>query len=158
MLPGQFLCKVTFTNVPLNETINICAGSLFKDIHSVCDFNKDPFRKFLSMSVKDCFFSTFNKGLYLQTGCAAMGTPLGPTLANAFLCFHETEWLRNYPPEFRSIMYRRYADDTFLVLSFFSGKKEHVAKYLIYVNKNIKTYNILLSASLGGELPLFILP
>ena len=29
-----------------------------------------------------------------------MGNPLGPTLANAFLCFHEKEWLKQCPNEF----------------------------------------------------------
>ena len=28
-----------------------------------------------------------------------MGSPLGPTLANAFLCFHEQIWLNECPEE-----------------------------------------------------------
>lgn len=45
-----------------------------------------------------------------------MGFPLGPTLASAFLCFHEKKWIENCPLEFISFTYRRYVDDCFLVL------------------------------------------
>ena len=30
-----------------------------------------------------------------------MGSPVGPTLANAFLCFHEHIWLNECPDEFK---------------------------------------------------------
>ena len=39
-----------------------------------------------------------------------MGSPLGPTLANIFMGFHESKWLNEYNlhnPEF----YLRYVDD-----------------------------------------------
>ena len=41
-----------------------------------------------------------------------MGSPLGPTLANIFLCFHEQIWLDNCPVEFKPVIYRRFVDDT----------------------------------------------
>ena len=67
----------------------------------------------------------------------AMGSPLGPTLANAFLFYHEKIWLQNCPSEFKLVIYRRYADDTFLL--FFL--KHHIKKFQNYLNrqhKNIK--------------------
>ena len=40
-----------------------------------------------------------------------MGSPsLGPTLANAFLCYHEKIQLRNYPSEYKPV------NDAFLLL------------------------------------------
>ena len=30
-----------------------------------------------------------------------MGSPLGPTLADAFLCFYEQIWPNEYPDEFK---------------------------------------------------------
>lgn len=45
----------------------------------------------------------------------AMGSPLGPTFANAFLSHHEIEWLENCPKEFKPLVYKRYIDDCFLV-------------------------------------------
>ena len=59
-----------------------------------------------------------------------MGNPLGPTLANAFLCHHEIKWLDNCPSDFKPIFYRRYVDDTFILFR----DPSHVAKFLDYLN------------------------
>ena len=40
-----------------------------------------------------------------------MGSPLGPSLANAFLCFHEQIWFSGCPEDFKPVYYRRYTDD-----------------------------------------------
>lgn len=39
---------------------------------------------------------------------------LGPTYAHASLCYHEKEWLNQFPNEFRPTLYRIYVDDTFI--------------------------------------------
>ena len=44
-----------------------------------------------------------------------MGSPLGPTLANIFLCYHETMWLKNCPKSFKPVYYKRYIDDIFVL-------------------------------------------
>ena len=59
-----------------------------------------------------------------------MGSPLGPTLANIFLCFHEQIWLDNCPVEFKPVIYRRFVDDTFLLFR----PKEHIENFRLYVN------------------------
>ena len=43
-----------------------------------------------------------------------MGFPLGPLLANAFLCHHETKWLNDYPEKFKLVFYKRYVDNVFV--------------------------------------------
>ena len=66
-----------------------------------------------------------------------MGSPLGPTLANVFLYYHEKIWLQNCPSEFKPVIYRRYVDDTFLLFR----SKHHIEKFRNYLNrqhKNIK--------------------
>ena len=40
----------------------------------------------------------------------AMGSPLGPTLANAFLVHFEKNWLRNCPSDFKPHYYRPEMD------------------------------------------------
>ena len=45
-----------------------------------------------------------------------MGSSLGPTLANAFLCHYEKEWLKSCPTEFKPKLYKRYTDDIFLMI------------------------------------------
>ena len=59
-----------------------------------------------------------------------MGSPLGPTLANIFLCFHEQIWLDNCPVKFKPVIYRRFVDDTFLLFR----SKEHIEKFRLYQN------------------------
>ena len=66
-----------------------------------------------------------------------MGSPLGPTLANAFLCFHEQIWLNECPDEFKPAYYRRYVDDIFVLFR----SPDHLEKfknYLISKYRNIR--------------------
>ena len=44
-----------------------------------------------------------------------MGSPLGPSLANAFLSNHDKSWLSNCPQGFKSGFYRRYVNDIFIL-------------------------------------------
>ena len=59
-----------------------------------------------------------------------MGSPLGPTLANAFLCFYEKKWLEKCPPEFKPVFYRRYVDDIFVLFK----STDHLEKFRNYFN------------------------
>lgn len=137
-----------FTNIPLNETVNICTDNLFKDQDTILGFSKEQFHKLLSMAVNDCLF-IFNKQMYTQVDGVAMGSPLGPTLANAFLSHYETIWLEQCPSEFKPLLYRRYVDDTFLVFR----HKEHVPKFLSYLNAKHDNIQFTSESESGGELP-----
>ena len=44
-----------------------------------------------------------------------MGSLLGPTLANTFLCYDETTWLKNCPKSFKPVYYKRYVDNIFVL-------------------------------------------
>ena len=55
----------------------------------------------------------------------AMGFPLGPILANAFICHYEKEWLDNCPSHFKPILNRGYVDDIFVPFS----SKEHLQPF-----------------------------
>ena len=57
----------------------------------------------------------FDQLFYKQHDGVAMGSPLGPTLANFFLCYPEKSWLQSCPSEFKPVIYRRYVDDAFLI-------------------------------------------
>ena len=57
----------------------------------------------------------FDQEFHKQHDGVAMGSRLGPTLANVFLCYHEKIWLQNCPSEFKPVIYRTYLDDTFLL-------------------------------------------
>ena len=66
-----------------------------------------------------------------------MGSPLGLTLANAFLCFHEQIWLNECPDEFKPAYYRRHVDDAF-VLFRSPDRLEKLKNYLNSKHINIK--------------------
>ena len=77
-----------FTNILLDETINICTNTVYSKQDVIQCMNKEEFRNLLSLATKvSCFI--FEEVLYKQKDEVAMGSPLGPTLANAFLCFYE---------------------------------------------------------------------
>ena len=92
-------------------------------------FSRDQFKRFLSLSVNDSFF-LFNGTYYEQRNGVAMGSPLGPTLANIFLCYWEEIWIKKCPKQFRPVYYNRFMDDTFLLFS----ASDHVLKFHKYIN------------------------
>ena len=126
---ASFDIKSLFTNIPLDETLNLTSEKLFNSNATYYGFDKINFVKLLEHAIKDILF-VIDKMLYKQINGVAMGNPLGPTLANVFLCHHETNWLENCPIEFKPVLYRRYIDDTFLLFRHSS----HAAKFLNYLN------------------------
>ena len=77
-----------FTYTPLDKTIDICTNSIYSEQDVIEGINKEEFQNLLSLATKESYF-IFNKVLYKQKDGVVMGSPLGPTLANAFLCFYE---------------------------------------------------------------------
>ena len=133
----SFDIKSLFTNIPLNETIDICLRELFQNDNSFyLNFNKKQFNSLLQLATKNNIFM-FNNVLYEQVDGVAMGSPCGPTLANVFLCFYEKMWLDSCPSYFKPSYYRRYVDDTFLLFR----DEKHIELFLNYLNSkhnNIK--------------------
>ena len=105
-----------FTNVPLDYTLDLLVEKAFKDNWFCATYDltisKQDLFELLKIATKDQLFQ-FNDNLYLQTDGVAMGSPLGPLLANVFLC-HVEEMLEQQDklPSF----YRRYVDDTLVVI------------------------------------------
>ena len=83
-----------FTNIPLDETIDICTKTVYGEQDVIEGINKNEFWNLLSLTTKNSYF-VFNQVLYKQKDRVAMGSPLGLTLANVFLCFYETNGLKN---------------------------------------------------------------
>ena len=102
--------KSLFTNMPSEKTIIVCCDSLFSNDAKINNINRIDFEKLLRAALQNNFFS-FEGKIYKQIDGVAMGSPLGPTFANAFLCFHEQIWL----DEFKPVYYRRYVDDIFVL-------------------------------------------
>ena len=50
----------------------------------------------MSLATKERYF-IFNEIFYKQMDDVAMGSPPGPTFANAFFCFYDKKWLEQCP-------------------------------------------------------------
>ncbi|XP_078384145.1 uncharacterized protein LOC144666620 [Oculina patagonica] len=101
-----------FTNVPLSETINILVDKAFTDdwfneTYGL-ELQRNHLTTLLEIATSNQLFQ-FNGQLYEQIDGVAMGSPLGPLMANVFMC-HLDEKLTcdDKMPSF----YRRYVDDT----------------------------------------------
>ena len=68
---------------------------------------------------------SFTQEFYKQHDGVVIGFPLGPTVANVFLCYHEKIWLQSCPSGFISVIYRKHDDDTFLLFR----SKHHIQKF-----------------------------
>ena len=112
-----------FTNVPLDETISLLAKKAFTNNWFNTTYNlnitKSGLIELLTIATKDQLFQ-LNGELYEQSEGVAMGSPLGPLMANTFMCsLDEQLKLRDKLPSY----YRRYVDDTLTVM------KDEVSAY-----------------------------
>ena len=137
LVMASFDVENLFTNIPLQETIQIIAQQLFTSpVCTILGLTRDLFIQLLDLSVSNSFF-LFNDKLYSQVDGLGMGLPLGPTFANIFLSFHEKSWLEQCPSDFKPVYFRRYVDDCFILFS----SVDHIPKFLSYLNSkhaNIK--------------------
>ena len=136
-----------FTNVPLDETIKICIDGLFKSDMTVSGLNKKEMFEIISLTLKESVILFDNK-YYSQIDGVAMGSPLGPTLTNIFLCYHESNWLKDCPKNFKPIYYKRNVDDIFVLFI----KPEHALLFLEYINKKHKNIKFSIETELNGSL------
>ena len=125
-----------FTNIPLDETIEICLTKLFAGKRKIKGLLKSHCRDLLILATKQSSF-IFNNKWYTQIDGVAMGSPLGPTLANIFLGHFESIWLENCPEEFRPVHYKRYVDDVFLLFK----SRDHIANFKNFLNNKHKNIN-----------------
>ena len=136
-----------FNNDPLDETIKICIDELFKSEMTVSGLNKKEMFEMLSLTLKESIILFDNK-YYSQIDGVAMGSPLGPTLANIFLCYHESNWLKDCPKDFKPVYYKRYVDDIFVLFN----KPKHAQFFLEYMNKKHKNMKFSIETEINGSL------
>ena len=109
----SFDIKSLFTNVPLTEVINICISQLYHSEITPPGIPEMVCHELLKMSTVNVQFS-FNNEMYMQVDGVAMGSPLGPVLANIFVGYYEEKLFRSCS---LPLFYRRYVDDTFALFS-----------------------------------------
>ena len=116
-----------FTNIPLDDNINILCNWLFANEAGKNNFSRNDFEKNLRMILQSNF--SIDGKTYKQTDGVAMGSPLGPRLANAVVCLEQI-CLDEFPEDFKPVYYRRHADDIFVLFN----SRNHLEKFTNYLN------------------------
>ena len=78
-----------------------------------------------------------------------MGSPLGPSFANAFLCEHEVNWLENCPNDIKPVLYQRYVDDIFCLFK----DKAQSERFLEYLNSRHERIKFTIEHEVNNSLP-----
>ena len=105
-----------FTNVPLEEAINI----IIHDVHHHEKLKPPPIspenlKQLLTICTTRTPFKSHDGSVYSQIDCVSMGTPLGPLISNWYMCSLENKiFSENIAP--KPPIYSRYMDDIILVL------------------------------------------
>ena len=144
-----FLCSFDisslFTNIPLEETIQICADSLYESNLTPPIMDKDVFIEIMNIATTSVEFS-FNNKIYKQIDGVAMGSPLGPALANIFVGYQEEKlFIDNNQP----LIYFRYVDDTFAMFE----DELNCNLFLKQLNSLHQSLNFTHEKEVNGKLP-----
>ncbi|CAM4849385.1 unnamed protein product [Rotaria magnacalcarata] len=129
----QVMCSfdvdALYTNVPVKEAIDIVVESMEKSkTIKNTPFNKKQFKKLLELAVCNVPFRFMNE-YYIQCDGVAMGSPLGPILADMFMSKLENKlnkFSKNKPQ-----VWLRYVDD---ILCIFDNK-QNIDNVLESINK-----------------------
>ena len=98
----SYVCSL-FTSIPLNETIDIAVNLVFDNNPNI-NITKKELKTLFEFATSGTHIF-FDGNFYDQIDGVALGSPLGPVLANLFMGFHEKQWLSDFT------LYRRYVDD-----------------------------------------------
>ena len=97
---NSFMCSFDivslFTNVPLEETIEIVIKNVFGRKRKIKGLSKSDFQDLLKLTTM-CTVFYFNGNYYKHLVGVATGSSLWPALTYVFLWHHEIKWLRECP-------------------------------------------------------------
>ncbi|PFX30457.1 hypothetical protein AWC38_SpisGene4745 [Stylophora pistillata] len=136
--------------IPLDETIESIAERAFENdwFNREYDLNitKSDLMELVRIATKNQQFQVEGK-LYEQVDGVDMGSPLGPLMANAFVCRIEKQLEReNKMP----IFYKRFVDDTLSVMP----DPEAASEFLETLNKSHPSIDFTMELQENGSLPL----
>ena len=97
------------TNIPLEETIEIILRRVYFDQEISTNIPEKEAKELLHLCTKNVH-NIFNSEIYIQIDGVAMGSPLGPVLANIFMFELEKILIPKIVKEVK--FWRRFVDDT----------------------------------------------
>ena len=107
----SFDVKFLFTSVTLEHTIDIIIKKIYEKHEITTVFTKHEMKRLLTICTKNVHFS-FNNNIYIQIDGVAMGSPLGPVLANIFMVELESVLVPKLNDHIKK--WRPLVDDTFV--------------------------------------------
>ena len=134
-----------FTNVPLDETIQICLEKLYS-LPDPPTLPRAALHKLLEFATKKSHF-LFDDQYYDQIDGVAMGSPLGPVFANIFMCHFEERWVTK--GQIRPSLWYRYVDDTFTMFE----SKDTANEFLQYLNSRHESIKFTIEFEQDNEIP-----
>ena len=134
-----------FTNVPLKETIGLCAEALYKDPSSTPPIPQAVFIELMESATSSVEFS-FNDTMYNQTDGVAKGSPLGPAVANIFVGYHKSKLFSCVQ---KPTIYFQYVDDTFAIFK----QEGDVDDFLVTLNCLHPALKFTFEKEQDGKLP-----
>ena len=135
-----------FTNIPLNETIDIAIDLIFAN-NPTFTINRKDLKQLFNIATAQTHF-LFDGKYYDQTDGVAMGSPLAPILANIFMGFHEQNWINDYDNA-KPLFYRRYVDDIFCVFR----DENDAMLFFDYINKQHNNITFTYETEHDNKLP-----
>ena len=137
-----------FTHVPVDETIESIVerdfeNDWFNKEHNL-NITKSDLIELLRIATKNQLFQ-FEGNLYEQVDVVAMDSPLGPLMANAFMCNIEKQLeTENKMPAF----YKRYVDDTLSAMP----DVETASEFLTTLNNTHPSIDFTMELEVNGRL------
>ena len=135
-----------FTNVPVDETMESMPERVFQNNwFNEENITKSDLIELLRIAIKHQLLQ-FEGNLYQQVDGVAMGSPLGPLMANAFMRNIEKQLeTENKMPD----VYTRYVDDALSVMT----DVETASKFLTTLNNSHRSIDFPMELKENGRLP-----
>ena len=125
--------------------MQICLDKLFA-LANPPKLPRSVLKDLLVFATKRSHF-VFDGQYYDQIDGVAMGSPLGPVLANIFMCDFEEKWVMNNGA--RPTIWFRYVDDTFTLFN----NKDTAVQFLSYLNSRHKNIQFTIEFEQDQEIP-----
>ena len=121
-----------FTPVPLDCTIDIILDKIYNQNLISTKLTRDEMKLLLEVCTKEMHFS-FDGNIFRQVNGVAMGSPLGPVIANIFMVELEKRLIPTMSDKIS--LWFRYVDDTFTFIK--RGQVDNVIEILNGFHENI---------------------
>ena len=135
-----------FTNIPLDETISIAIDYILEANPNI-KISREELKTLFHFATSGSHF-LFDGKFYDQIDGVAMGSPLGPVLANLFMAHHEKDWISGFQSSTISF-YKRYVDDIFCLME----NEVEAKKFLDYLNNQHSNIKFTMEIEVDKKIP-----